>query len=137
MEFKSKSGKICSASQYIAELVCTRYAKKNNIPMLDKFWNQPELKPFYTRQISLAHGLIKLFNAESIVIALNSKDGNWIFSLATKKLVDIIKLIESKKVNDIKKIEYEQSKEISFEEKAVQEVAQIRASKKSILEDLE
>jgi len=140
MEFTNRQGKVCSPAQYIAELVCARKGKKQNIPMIDKFWQQPEWKTYYQRQIGLAHGLLKLFDAESIIIALNSKDGNWIFSLGTPKLISIIQNIHDSREREKKIEEYKNTEpniEIKFEEQAVQEVAQIRQKKNSILKELE
>jgi hypothetical protein len=80
-----------SAQQYLVELVLDRKARKNKKVLPDKFWNEPLYKNDYKVQIIAASNLLKYFKFEDILFALNSKDGNWIFSLGYKGLIDIIK----------------------------------------------
>lgn len=137
MEFTSRTGQICTPQHFLVELVCIRKSIKLRIPMEEgKWWNSPDWKKEYGRQISLAHGLIKLFPIESIISALNSKEGSWIYSLSFKGLVDIIKTFENKVKQQEKIDEILDKKDITFEEKAIQEVSQLRFKKKTSLDKL-
>jgi len=131
MEFTNTSGRLCTPQHYLVELVCIRKSKKQNIPMSsERWWQDSNWKKDYARQIALAHGLLKLFSPESIINALNSKEGSWIYSLSYKGLVEIIKNHEVKdRVVDVEE-------HIEFEEIAVKEVAQIKLNKKSAIDKL-
>ncbi len=136
MEFINREGKPCSASHYLAEMMCLRKSKKQNIPINSgKFWNSPEWKKDYQRQIQVAHGLLKLYNPESIIAALTSKEGNWIFSLSFKGLPEIIKNNEIK-VERQRVIEEYIPKVIEVKQEPAKEIA-VPFRKKSKLEELE
>jgi hypothetical protein len=137
MEFTNSSGKVCTPQHYLVELVCIRKSKKQKIPMdSEKWWNHINWKKDYARQIALAHGLLKLFTPESIIAALNSKEGNWIFSLSFKGLAEIIKNNEVREVHKAKVAKIIDNKDLTFEEIAVQEISQIRLNKKSSIDKL-
>lgn len=140
MEFVSYAGRPCTAQHFLVELACTRKSKKQKIPMsLEKWWQDIPWKKEYARQIAIAHGLLKLFTPESIISALNSKEGSWIYSLASPQLIDLIKTREAQSIQEEKKERLVESKEITFEEQAVKEIAQIKIKKSSIdkLKELE
>ncbi len=91
MSYKStSSGESCTAAQLIAEIFITRQeaSKGNVVPY--KFWNLPKYKLRYIRQIRDANSLLKIYTGESIIAALMSKDGNWIFSSNAKILTILI-----------------------------------------------
>lgn len=92
--FSQSTGERCKPAQFLAELVCLREGRKKGKSTPPNFWNLPEWKKTYSRQVSLANGLLKLFNFESILLALNDRAGNWIFSLSFPGLIDIIKAKE-------------------------------------------
>jgi len=89
-----------SNQQYLVELMFYRKSKKDNKPLPDKFWNHSLYKLDYKRQIVYASNLLKYFPIEDIISGLESKDGNWIYSLSYKGLIDVIK-----KHKVVKKIE--------------------------------
>ncbi len=131
------SGHECKPAQYLAELACLRQGKKKGISTPPRFWNLPQWKKEYGRQVGLANGLLKLFSLESILSALNSKDGNWIFSLSFKGLIDIIKLHQDVIVANDKKAEAKPIPKYNTEIKT--EVKQMKTGKTMIdrLKDLE
>lgn len=80
--FKSpSSGVMCSAAQYIAEVMCIRKAERDNKGSLAfKFWNKSQKKA-YQAQIVAAQRLITEFGDDIIVAFINSKNGQKIYSL--------------------------------------------------------
>lgn len=105
------SGQPCAAPQYLCDLVIKRqsHMKKANLP--DKYWNLPEWKPEYRKQIRRAHALLKAYNAISIIRTLKSKRGESIYSLYFPGLPDMIEKEqiridkEEKAMENAKKIE--------------------------------
>jgi hypothetical protein len=60
-----------SASQYLAERMCERIAKKEGKGDLPyKFWNVPVYKKFFLYQVNIANALLKLYSIEAILAAL-------------------------------------------------------------------
>jgi hypothetical protein len=107
-KYKSIStGQPCNAAQYLAELVCTRKAERENKGSLAyKFWNKEES---YQIQVRVAHKLIKKYGEKPIFHFLNSPSGKRIYSLGflhkNKKFViplDFVKegIEKSKKITD-------------------------------------
>jgi hypothetical protein len=84
------SGQECSPAQYIAEIMCTREAAKQNITLPHKFWNQQPWKKKYANQIIAANGLLKVYDAEAIVRGINHPRISWAYSLRVRGLTDII-----------------------------------------------
>lgn len=78
----------------LAETMVRReYAKKGkNLP--DKFWNLPEYKASYQMQMRHASKLYRTYSEESIWIVISRE--SWIYSLALKKLPNMIEIEESK-----------------------------------------
>ena len=114
MELLSPSTKEpCKPPHYLAELAVTRYAKHLRVPLPFKFWNTDEWKKEYRQQIIAANSLLKLFEPEVLLAVLESKDGNWIYSLNQPKLIDLAKreqariTIEKKFAESSKKLEYD------------------------------
>lgn len=108
------TGDYCTASQYIAEIICQRVANKDKIGALPyKFWNLPKWKKLYIRQVSLANKLVKEYG-DDFVRFIKSKSGEWILSLAIK---DIKKKFEYFRSTHIKEKPVVEAKEP--EEKAV------------------
>ncbi len=111
--FSPNSKEPCKPAHYLAELAVTRHANYLKIPLPVKFWNTDEWKKEYKQQIIAANSLLKLFELEVILAALNSKDGNWIYSLNQPKLIDLAKreeariTIERKFAETSKKLEYD------------------------------
>lgn len=98
-KYKSIStGQQCDASQYIAELVCIRYAEKENKGSLEyKFWSKSH-KEEYTTQVRAASKLIKKYGEEAVIHYLKSPRGKTVYSLGflhkSKKFVLILDFVE-------------------------------------------
>ena len=102
----------CSASQYIAEMVCIRRSERENKGSLEyKFWNSSKNEQYQT-QVRVASKLIKKFYEESILHYLNSPRGRSVYSLGflhkSKKFVLALDFVQEG---------IEQSKKIIDEEK--------------------
>lgn len=78
-------------SKYLAEYMNRRKAKKEKKTLVEKYWNTPEWKTEYIKQIKEATALLRYFSLEAIIAALNTKEFNWAYSLKCKGLIDIIK----------------------------------------------
>jgi hypothetical protein len=88
--FKSPStGQLCTPSQYAAEIVCLRYAEKENIGNLAyKFWNKKQKKA-YQSQVICACKLVEEFGEEKLIGYL--LDNPKIYSLGYYKPHQFIK----------------------------------------------
>lgn len=92
-------GHECTQQHYLVEFVISRKAKKLGLSLPHKFWNTDEWKKEYKLQMIAANSLLKIFTATEILEGLRSKEGNWIYSLQNRTLIDIInrqKVIEDK-----------------------------------------
>ena len=78
----------------LAETMVRReYAKKGkNLP--DKFWNLPEYRPSYQNQMRFASKLYRTYSEEAVWNVVNRE--TWIFSLALKKLSNMIEVEENR-----------------------------------------
>lgn len=95
------TGEYCTAAQYMAELMCLRMAESNNEGSLGfKFWNKGKWKKTYQYQVTLANRLIKEFDEQSLIQALNSKQGKSIYSLRNKRLVSLASNIKKPTIPD-------------------------------------
>ena len=93
-KYKSPStGDYCTASQYIAELMCQRMAENSNEGSLAyKFWNTEKWKNTFTQQVVLANRLLKSHDESAVIRALRSKRGSKIYSLRFPALEDLIRV---------------------------------------------
>jgi ribosomal 50S subunit-associated protein YjgA (DUF615 family) len=84
----------------LVELMVRRqYLKKGvNLPL--KFWNLPEYKKDYQHQIRLAAKLFRTYDPKAISNVIEKE--TWCYSLATKKLANLIE-IEQKRLALIEK----------------------------------
>jgi hypothetical protein len=97
-KYKSPStGDFCTTAQYVAEIICQRYAKHEKAGTLPyKFWNLPKWKKIYIRQVSLANKLIKEYGEEPVVKFTTSSVGLKTISLGArnvKKEIEKIKFV--------------------------------------------
>ena len=92
MKYPSKysNGKQVSAAQYITEIICEHYAKKNKLDLYYRFWTSKNWSQFYRNQIASANKLIKQHSEDSVIRALNSEEARNIYSLRAPHLSDII-----------------------------------------------
>ena len=101
--YKSPStGEYCTCAQYIAEIMCTRMAQKENEgTQAYKFWNTKKWKKTYSYQGILANRLAKKYDCSAIVKAINSKELSHVYSLGYPNIDRIISkyqnIVESQK----------------------------------------
>lgn len=116
--YKSKySDKYITAAQYITELVCENMAAKNKQSLPARFWNMPNWCNVFKRQLMLANQLLKIYDEQSIIKALQSQEGKKVWSLAAEwKLDKIIDKIQQQrdanKQVEIKPIVVEQKESV-------------------------
>jgi len=85
------SGHTCKPAHYLAELVLSRQAKKRNQILSGKYWNETGWRTEYRKQLIAAHSILKLFEWSIVSAVLLSKDGNWIYSLSYRGLIELAK----------------------------------------------
>lgn len=86
------SGVMCSAAQYIAEIMCLRKAEKENkgnLPL--KFWNTEKRKKSYQGQIVATQRIIAEFGEEVLLAFINSDSGKFVYSLGFFTPIPFIK----------------------------------------------
>lgn len=89
--FKSLiDGHECTEHHYLVELVMQREVQKRGETLPVKFWNLDLYKKKYKLQVIAARSLLKIFSISQILDGLRCKDGNWIYSLQYRNLIDII-----------------------------------------------
>jgi hypothetical protein len=96
------TGEYCTCAQYIAEIMCTRMAQKENEGTQSyKFWNTKKWKKTYSFQVILANRLAATYSCAAIVKAINSKELSRAYSLRYPNIEAVIqkyqKIIESEK----------------------------------------
>lgn len=90
-------GHECTEHHYLVEFVIARKAKKLGLTLPPKFWNTDGWKKEYKLQVIAARSLLKIFEIEDILAGLRSQQGNWIYSLQNRSLIDIINTIASQR----------------------------------------
>ena len=93
---KYSNGKQVSAAQYITEIICEHYAKKNKLDLYYRFWTHKDWATFYRGQIGTANKLLKKYDCKAIIRALNNPKSARIYSLRAPHLIAIIENEESK-----------------------------------------
>lgn len=97
---KYSNGVKVSDAQYITEIICENYAKKNKKDLHYRFWLDKTWAKFYRSQIGTANKLLQKYSAKDIISALLSDEGRRIFSLRAPHLEDIIE--KASKINESK-----------------------------------
>lgn len=87
---KYSNNKEVSAAQYITEIVCEHYAKKNKLDLHYRFWTNKEWSSFYRSQIGTANKLLKKYDCKAIIRALHNPKSTRIYSLRAPHLIAII-----------------------------------------------
>lgn len=95
----------------IAEQMVRREYLKKNITLPAKFWNLPEFKPSYRRQMMLASKLCRTYGEDAVQAVIDREE--WAFSLAPKKFPEMME-IEANRIKTSKMLE-----EISEKKKPV------------------
>lgn len=90
----------------IAELMVRRKYLREYVCLPNKFWNLPEYKPEYQKQMRLAAQLSRTYGIEVVSTVILKEE--WCFSLAAKTLANLFELEKSrlektKLVENIKK----------------------------------
>ena len=85
-----------TSAQFLAEVMCERYAKKNGEELVYKFWNVDFWKKEFFKQLAFAKKLLLVYEPHIISKALRSKEGKSIFSLGAPWLKKIIELEQRK-----------------------------------------
>ncbi len=80
-----------TAAQYITEFICENKARKDGKDLPLRFWQIPAWAKFFKLQILSAGGLLKIYEAEAIILALKTPQGRGIFSLRAPHLDQIVK----------------------------------------------
>lgn len=98
------SGDYITCAQYVAEVMCSRMAEKENVgSQAHKFWNLPKWQKHYQHQVILANRLVKKYPEAAIVKAINSPECRRMYSLRYPSLGTIIekyqKIIEQQRQN--------------------------------------
>lgn len=83
-------------AQFLAELMCERFAKQNRQDIPPKFWYKQPWKKEFFKQLSLANKLLEKYDPALISKALRSQDGKKIFSLGAPWLIKLIEYEEYK-----------------------------------------
>jgi hypothetical protein len=72
------TGKLCTASQYLSEVVCTRKAKKDGNDLAFKFWNKKQKDSYKATIVSICKLIDEFGEKEVVSYFLN--DGKFIYS---------------------------------------------------------
>lgn len=122
--------------------MCLRQAAKQKTKLSDKFWENNSWKVSYKQHILAANQLLKIFEPQAIINALNQKEYHWITSLRVKALTQGI-IRESEKIaQENKRLQQAYDKEVieQAEQKEVEAESVIVkpfSSNKSKLKDLD
>lgn len=93
---KYSNGKKVSAAQYITEIICEHYAKKNKLDLYYRFWTHKDWAAYYRNQIGTANKLLKKYDCKAIIRALNNPKSSRIYSLRAPHFPAIIESEERK-----------------------------------------
>ena len=86
------TGEYCTCAQYVAEIMCTRMAQKENEgTQAYKFWNTEKWKKTYQHQVILANRLIKKYSTRAIARAINSRELKSMYSLRYPNIETVIR----------------------------------------------
>lgn len=128
-EYKSpNSGEPCTVAQYIAEILCTKEAKKKGLSLSYKFWNEDPWKKTYIKNIVAVNRMLKKYDAQVIFNALKRKELAWAYVLSGPKVNQILK--EEQRKFDKEKTR--QKEVLEFEDKTQQQPRKPRGSKNTI-----
>jgi len=128
-------GAFVTAAQYIIELVCERKAAQNCVDLPMKFWKQKEWAGFFRSQLRKCHKLLKSYDAQAIIEALQDKQCKNVYSLFAPWLEDIIAL--KQKALEAKKAVSEYQQPIKVNREAKEHKQRPRRIKNNLLATLE
>lgn len=79
-------GWLC-ASQFLAESMVARVARKDHTELPDRFWLKEKWLKEYRLQVKHASVLLETFEAAAIIAALRTTRGRGVFSLGAKSIL--------------------------------------------------
>ena len=86
------TGDYCTCAQYVAEVMCTRMAQKNNEgTQAYKFWNTEKWKKTYQHKVILANRLISKYSEGALSRAINSRELTRAYSLRHPKVDEVVR----------------------------------------------
>ena len=87
---KYSPNKQITQAQYIIELVCEHKASfdKTNLPI--KFWELPQWGNFFKRNLRQVHKLLKQFDGNAIIRALNLPSFSNSYSIFTDRFIELV-----------------------------------------------
>lgn len=91
-------------------------AKRNKQTLPERFWVMDGWKVTFKNQLLAANNLLKVYEYQAILNALELKSSQWICSLWAKNLVEIIIREQETLVKEREKLEKEFKKEIEQKE---------------------
>lgn len=87
--YESKfGGGFVSPAQFIAEIMCSRMAKKDGYDLPMQFWKLPAWKKNFMSQVLAANATLKLYSVKAILTALRKVPNA--YSLRARWLVDVM-----------------------------------------------
>ncbi len=79
-----------TAEQLVAEIICERQAKQQGIELLPRFWTVSPWDKVFAKNIALARRLTKRLGAIPLLRALESYQGQKVYSLTAKWFVALV-----------------------------------------------
>ena len=97
----SAEEKFVRADQYIAEFVCEKIARQKKSDLPNQFWNLPQWKVVFLRQVQLANSLLKIYDANHVISALRDPRTRTLRSLSAGFILDPV-IEEYKRKDEIR-----------------------------------
>lgn len=131
---KYSNGKSVSAAQYITEIICEQWAKKNKKDLHYRFWLNKDWSAFYRNQIASANKLLEKYTDTAIIRALSNVKASKIYSLRAPHLAAIIEEEERKLKTENKQltISMDRIEDIKFGDKTSKQSKNIFSKLKDI-----
>lgn len=121
---------------FLADVMCQRYAKANNIPIGVKYWNNAEWKIRYKKEILAAARLLKIYPFEVICSAINNKKISWVYTLYFPGLKQVLEeefaKYERNRMIEEKRLEKEKSSQDEVKRESKEEAPTILGQSKSL-----
>ena len=100
IKYTSKyTDKQITASQFLAEAICEKIARKEKRDLFNKFWNNSYWAKEFKKQVILASRLLKTYSVKSILYALNHRRSYKVYSLGAKYILEPLMKEQEKKSN--------------------------------------
>lgn len=102
-------------AQFLADMLCKRKGKKENIPTPLGYWSMPEWKIEYKKQILAANKFLKIYPLEVITKVLNDKKYSWVYSLYYPNLKQALEVEMERHLRGLEREEHLRQKEKTTE----------------------